>query len=147
LPLELTLALLAAPQGHTLLTRLSGAQPAVLSAALKSHASKPSTLASSSQQPVAAKTVYQPGEQASGAASARGTVAGGAAGDDDEDEDDVEDESDEELQKRCEALMTQSDVVLFMKGDRNTPRCVPLSLALLISPFLSGASSRSTARS
>ncbi|GAA5908113.1 hypothetical protein JCM8208_003693 [Rhodotorula glutinis] len=108
-------------RGHTLLTRLSGAQPAVLSAALKSHASKPSTLASSSHQPVAAKTVYQPGEQASGAPSAAGTVAGG--GEDGEDEDDVEDESDEELQKRCEALMNQSDVVLFMKGDRNTPRC------------------------
>ncbi|TNY24292.1 putative glutaredoxin [Rhodotorula diobovata] len=106
-------------RGHTLLTRLSGAQPAVLSAALKSHASKPSTLASSSQQPVAAKTIYQPGEQATGAAGAGGTVAGGG----DEDGDEVEEESDEELQKRCEALMKQADVVLFMKGDRHTPRC------------------------
>ncbi|BGP49357.1 glutaredoxin [Rhodotorula kratochvilovae] len=105
-------------RGHTLLTRLSGAQPAVLSAALKSHASKPSTLSSSSQQPVAAKTVYQPGEQATGSAGAGGTVAGGGEGDDD-----VEEESEEELQQRCEALMKQSDVVLFMKGDRNTPRC------------------------
>lgn len=104
-------------QGHTLLTRLSGAQPAVLSAALKSHASKPSALSSSSQQPVAARTVYQPGEQATGSAGAGGTVGGGGA-------DDVQDESDEDLVKRCEALMKQSDVVLFMKGDRNTPRCV-----------------------
>ncbi|GAA5999722.1 PICOT family protein [Rhodotorula paludigena] len=103
-------------RGHTLLTRLSGAQPAVLSAALKSHASKPSALSSSSQQPVAARTVYQPGEQATGSAGAGGTVAGGGA-------DDVQDESDEDLVKRCEALMKQSDVVLFMKGDRNTPRC------------------------
>ncbi|KWU42810.1 glutaredoxin [Rhodotorula sp. JG-1b] len=75
-------------RGHTLLTRLSGAQPAVLSAALKSHASKkPTTLASSSQQPLAANT------------------------------------SEEELAQRCQELMKQSDVVLFMKGDRDTPRC------------------------
>ncbi|GAA5889580.1 hypothetical protein JCM6882_007075 [Rhodosporidiobolus microsporus] len=102
-------------RGHTLLTRLSGAQPAVLSAAIKSHASKPSALSSSSQQPVAAQTIYQPGEQALGSAGAGGTVGGGGA-------DEIE-ESDEELEKRCHELMKQSDVVLFMKGDRNTPRC------------------------
>ncbi|SDA03058.1 BZ3501_MvSof-1269-A2-R1_Chr11g02858 [Microbotryum saponariae] len=33
------------------------------------------------------------------------------------------DESDEDLTKRCHELMKQSDVVLFMKGDRKTPRC------------------------
>ncbi|GAA6010043.1 hypothetical protein JCM10207_007532 [Rhodosporidiobolus poonsookiae] len=102
-------------RGHTLLTRLSGAQPAVLSAAIKSHASKPSSLSTSSQQPVAAQTIYQPGEQATGSAGAGGTVADGG--------DDEIDESDEELEKRCQELMKQSDVVLFMKGDRNTPRC------------------------
>ncbi|BGP01106.1 Monothiol glutaredoxin-3 [Rhodotorula toruloides] len=102
-------------RGHTLLTRLSGAQPSVLSAALKSHASKPSALSASSQQPLAAKTIYQPDEKASGAASASGTVAAGGQGD-------VE-ESDEELAARCDKLMKQSDVVLFMKGDRETPRC------------------------
>ncbi|GAA6028800.1 hypothetical protein JCM8097_007402 [Rhodosporidiobolus ruineniae] len=102
-------------RGHTLLTRLSGAQPAVLSAAIKSHASKPSALASSSAQPVAAQTIYQPGEQATGSADAGGTVADGG-------EEEIE-ESEEELEKRCHELMKQSDVVLFMKGDRNTPRC------------------------
>ncbi|BGO92583.1 hypothetical protein NBRC10512_000578 [Rhodotorula toruloides] len=102
-------------RGHTLLTRLSGAQPSVLSAALKSHASKPSALSASSQQPLAAKTIYQPDEKATGAASAGGTVAAGGQGD-------VE-ESDEELAARCDKLMKQSDVVLFMKGDRETPRC------------------------
>ncbi|GAA5920294.1 hypothetical protein JCM1841_003030 [Sporobolomyces salmonicolor] len=104
-------------RGHTLLTRLSGAQPSVLSAALKSHASKPSALSSSSQAPVAAKTIYQPSEQATGSAGAGGTVGAGGEG-----EDEFE-ESDEELTKRSEALMRQSDVVLFMKGDRDTPRC------------------------
>ncbi|GAA5875327.1 hypothetical protein JCM8547_003205 [Rhodosporidiobolus lusitaniae] len=102
-------------RGHTLLTRLSGAQPAVLSAAIKSHASKPSALSSSSKQPVAAQTVYQPGEIATGSAGAGGTVGGGG-------EEEYE-ESEEELEKRCHELMKQSDVVLFMKGDRETPRC------------------------
>ncbi|GAA5973434.1 hypothetical protein JCM21900_006341 [Sporobolomyces salmonicolor] len=104
-------------RGHTLLTRLSGAQPSVLSAALKSHASKPSALSSSSQAPVAAKTIYQPSEQATGSAGAGGTVGAGGEGQDEFEE------SDEELTKRSEALMRQSDVVLFMKGDRDTPRC------------------------
>ncbi|GAA6017691.1 hypothetical protein JCM8202_000381 [Rhodotorula sphaerocarpa] len=104
-------------RGHTLLTRLSGAQPAALSAALKSHAAKPSALSSSSRQPVAAKTTYKPGEQpVTGAPSAQGTVGAGA-------EDEEVEESEEELAKRCEELMKQSDVVLFMKGDRDTPRC------------------------
>jgi hypothetical protein len=103
-------------QGHTLLTRLSGAQPAVLSAAIKSHASKPSALSSSSQQPVAAQTVYQPGEQVTGSAGAGGAIGAG--------EEEEYEESEEELQKRCEELMKQSGVVLFMKGDRDTPRYV-----------------------
>ncbi|BGP17558.1 hypothetical protein JCM10213_004099 [Rhodosporidiobolus nylandii] len=102
-------------RGHTLLTRLSGAQPAVLSAAIKSHAAKPSALSSSSQQPQAAQTVYQPGEIATGAAGAGGTVGEGG-------EDEIE-ESEEELEARCHELMKQSDVVLFMKGDRDIPRC------------------------
>ncbi|GAA5884738.1 hypothetical protein JCM16303_005253 [Sporobolomyces ruberrimus] len=102
-------------RGHTLLTRLSGAQPSVLSSAIKSHSSKPSAQSTSSQTPQAARTIYQPGEQASGSTEAGGTIANGG------DEDD--EESEEELLKRCQELMKQSDVVLFMKGDRNTPRC------------------------
>ncbi|GAA5980786.1 hypothetical protein JCM11641_002651 [Rhodosporidiobolus odoratus] len=102
-------------RGHTLLTRLSGAQPAVLSAAIQSHASKPTALSSSTQQPVAAQTVYQPGQLATGSTGAGGTVADGG--------DDEIEESEEELEKRCHEVMKQSDVVLFMKGDRETPRC------------------------
>ncbi|ORY84670.1 putative thioredoxin [Leucosporidium creatinivorum] len=92
-------------RGHTLLTRLSGAQPSVLSAALTSHASKPSALSSSSARPVAGAGTYAPQEAAGGQ------------------EDDEEEESEEELEKRCGELMKQSSVVLFMKGDRDTPRC------------------------
>ena len=35
---------------------------------------------------------------------------------------DENDESEEDLVKRCEQLMVKSDVVLFMKGDKETPR-------------------------
>lgn len=41
------------------------------------------------------------------------------------DEDDERDETEEELEERCKALMGQSDVVLFMKGDPEVPRLVP----------------------
>lgn len=37
-------------------------------------------------------------------------------------EEDDEEESEEDLVQRCEELMKQDDVVLFMKGDRETPR-------------------------
>lgn len=98
-------------QGHTLLTRLSGAQPAVLSAAISSHASKPSALSSTNQKPIANQSTY---------------VAGQEDDDDDEEEDD---ESEEELEKRCKELMSKSEVVLFMKGDRDVPRSVIFSLS------------------
>ncbi|KAK4699820.1 monothiol glutaredoxin, partial [Phenoliferia sp. Uapishka_3] len=89
-------------RGHTLLTRLSGAQPSVLSAALTSHAAKPSPLSSTAQKPQELSTTYN-GEK---------ELAGGD-----------NDESEEELVKRCEELMVKTDVVLFMKGDKETPRC------------------------
>ncbi|KAL8284079.1 hypothetical protein RQP46_005192 [Phenoliferia psychrophenolica] len=91
-------------RGHTLLTRLSGAQPSVLSAALTSHASKPAPLSSTSQKPKGLSTTYD------------GADLG-------EEEADENDESEEELVKRCGELMVKSDVVLFMKGDKETPRC------------------------
>ncbi|KAM0746703.1 putative thioredoxin [Meredithblackwellia eburnea MCA 4105] len=97
-------------RGHTLLTRLSGAQPSVLSAALTSHTSKPSNGATTT---TGAKPKVAP--------------SGGY------DAEDVEmvkekmkeerEESDKELEERCRALMGKSDVVLFMKGDREVPRC------------------------
>lgn len=44
------------------------------------------------------------------------------AEEEEEEDDGEEEESEEELVKRCEELMKQSQVVLFMKGDRETPR-------------------------
>lgn len=49
-----------------------------------------------------------------------------------EDDDEGEGETDEELVQRCNDLMNQSDIVLFMKGDRTVPRSVYyLTLKLL----------------
>lgn len=45
-------------------------------------------------------------------------------------EDDDEEESEEDLIQRCEELMKQDDVVLFMKGDRDTPRFVVAKLLI-----------------
>lgn len=95
-------------RGHTLLTRLSGAQPSVLSAALTSHASKPTALSSTNQKPVAANSTYNAAESEKFM---------------EEDDDEGEGETDEELVQRCNDLMNQSDIVLFMKGDRTVPRC------------------------
>ena len=108
-------------QGHTLLTRLSGAQPSVLSAALSSHAAKPTALASTTQKPQPANTTYDPTAPAPapGPTSTSSTLPLPPTGD----ESDEDEETEEELVTRCGELMTKSDVVLFMKGDRNTPRC------------------------
>jgi hypothetical protein len=80
---------------------LSGAQPAILSAALTSHAAKPAALSSTNQRPQGDKSTY---------------VA------DDQDDEGEEEEDEVELEKRCKELMSSDDVVLFMKGDRVTPR-------------------------
>ena len=93
---------LLASQGHTLLTRLSGAQPSVLSAALTSHAAKPAPLSSTAQKPQGLPTTYDGAEL--------------------EQDHDENEESEEDLVKRCQELMVKSDVVLFMKGDKETPR-------------------------
>jgi hypothetical protein len=52
------------------------------------------------------------------------TQEDGNGGEDEDDEDEGEEESEAEVEQRCHELMKQSDVVLFMKGDRDTPRYV-----------------------
>lgn len=97
-------------RGHTLLKRLSGAKPSELSSEVAAHAAKPTALSSTARAPQADGSKYVP---TNGAAS-------GAAVQEVEEE---EEESEEELAKRCDELMHQADVVLFMKGDRDVPRC------------------------
>ncbi|KAM0791764.1 hypothetical protein ACM66B_004028 [Microbotryomycetes sp. NB124-2] len=99
-------------RGHTLLTRLSGAQPQALSQALTAHASKPTGQSTTSQQPKAATSAYDPSKQDEPTAATTTRQAPAP-----------ENETQQELDARCQRLMNQSDVVLFMKGDPQTPRC------------------------
>ncbi|KAK0222927.1 glutaredoxin [Armillaria nabsnona] len=82
-------------RGHTLLDRISGANAQALTAAIARHAASPSI------NPLS-KTDLAP-------AKAADIVS--------------EKETAEELEKRMRGLMTQSKVVLFMKGSPDAPRC------------------------
>ncbi|KAF6756887.1 thioredoxin [Ephemerocybe angulata] len=86
-------------RGHTLLDRISGADASALTQAVAKHVSAPpyTPLSQTSQAPA-----KPPADFATPAA---------------------EDETPEALEKRCRDLMNQSDVVLFMKGSPETPRC------------------------
>ncbi|KAK0199412.1 glutaredoxin [Desarmillaria ectypa] len=83
-------------RGHTLLDRISGANAQALTAAIAKHAASPSI------KPLS-KTDLAP-------AKAAGVVS-------------EKKETPEELEKRMRSLMTQSKVVLFMKGSPDAPRC------------------------
>ncbi|SDA03883.1 BZ3500_MvSof-1268-A1-R1_Chr11-1g03283 [Microbotryum saponariae] len=107
-------------RGHTLLTRLSGAQPSVLASAITLHVNNKAALAgqsTTSARPTQAQTRYDPSSSSSPPPRTTPYPAGDITATRDSDE------SDEDLTKRCHELMKQSDVVLFMKGDRKTPRC------------------------
>ncbi|SCV73379.1 BQ2448_7305 [Microbotryum intermedium] len=109
-------------RGHTLLTRLSGAQPSVLASAITLHANNKAALApqsTTSARPTHAQTRYDPNSSTS--SPPRTTPH--ADGDITARRDQAPDETDEDLTTRCHELMKQSDVVLFMKGDPKTPRC------------------------
>ena len=87
-------------KGHTLLARISGADAPALTAALAKHATVPSykILSHTNNAPAKAPTVIAP-------------------------EPSQEGETEEQLEKRLRGLMTQSKVVLFMKGSPDVPRC------------------------
>ncbi|KAN0061918.1 glutaredoxin [Thecaphora frezii] len=108
-------------RGHTLLTRISGANAAALSNALAVHAATSRTggasghesLSKTSAQPRAAADTYV-------AANANGGSAVPYAEDEEEQ---LRQETEEEIFERCRKLMDQEEVMLFMKGDPDTPRC------------------------
>lgn len=73
-----------------------------------------------SSNPVPSSSAAATHTHANGEVHAGASHVGPSASDE---EDDQEEETEEELVTRCGELMTKSDIVLFMKGDRNTPRC------------------------
>lgn len=83
-------------RGHTLLDRISGANAQALTAAIARHAASPSI------NPLS-KTDLPPAKAADIVSEKK--------------------ETGEELEKRMRGLMTQSRVVLFMKGSPDAPRC------------------------
>ncbi|TRM62606.1 thioredoxin-like protein [Schizophyllum amplum] len=82
-------------KGHALLDRISGADAPKLAASVAKHTSQPSVAPQS-------QTSQAPARPSA---------------------DVPMDESPDALNERMRALMTQDKVVLFMKGDRDTPRC------------------------
>jgi glutaredoxin-related protein len=83
-------------QGHTLLEHVQGADPAALRKAVETHVDAPPpivALSHTDQAPAPPPTTV-------------GTL-----------------ESQGQLEKRLRGLMTQSKIVLFMKGDPDQPRC------------------------
>lgn len=105
-------------RGHTLLSRISGANASALSAAVATHAAPArsngtGSVAKTSAAPRAAADTYD----------ASDSTRNGVALAEEEGEDDVVPETEDEIFARCKKLMEQSKVMLFMKGDPDTPRC------------------------
>lgn len=100
-------------RGHTLLSKISGANAAALSAAVASHAGgsssangAPSSFTSASPQ--VAPSNYTAAAPASGSIGEHSIPAS---------------ETPAQLDDRCRKLMEKSKVVLFMKGNPDQPRC------------------------
>ncbi|SPC61781.1 probable glutaredoxin [Ustilago sp. UG-2017b] len=105
-------------RGHTLLSRISGANASALSAAVATHVAPTrvngtGSISKTSAAPRAAADTYD--------ASTRNGTAATYAGD--QDEEDVVPETEEQIFARCKKLMEQRKVMLFMKGDPDTPKC------------------------
>ncbi|KAG8906391.1 monothiol glutaredoxin grx4 [Tulasnella sp. 403] len=96
-------------RGHTLLTRIAGADAAKLTAAVEQHAKRPPPALSKTDKPPAAPSADVPVVD--------------APKKDDRQPPAATKESDEELNARMHKLMNQSKVVLFMKGNPDEPRC------------------------
>ena len=90
-------------QGHTLLDRITGADAAALTSAISKH--------------ITTKAYGAPLSHTDKAPHAPSTA------DIDMDREEEKEETPEELNTRMQKLMTQSKVVLFMKGNPDNPRC------------------------
>ncbi|KAK0546792.1 glutaredoxin [Tilletia horrida] len=104
-------------RGHTLLGKISGANPSALSSAIDTHVGGPSTSKSG-----AAASSRSNGPLSSTNAAPH-AAPGAADGDDEDEEEEEENETPEQIEERCKKLMNQAPVMLFMKGDPDTPRC------------------------
>ncbi|UZJ51158.1 hypothetical protein CBS101457_000478 [Exobasidium rhododendri] len=99
-------------RGHTLLSKISGANAAALTAAIASHATGSTHNSTPSSYTSAPPQVASANYTANG--SAPGAIGEHIA---------PVNETNEQLEKRCKKLMEKSKVVLFMKGNPEQPRC------------------------
>ncbi len=113
-------------RGHTLLSRISGANAAALQAAVASHAASPSSsraagaLSSTTAAPPAAPSTYTATAQGPSSGPATGSVGEHSLG---TSNDDIPVETEAEIEERCKAIMKKDKVVVFMKGHPDAPRC------------------------
>ncbi|KAL9933733.1 hypothetical protein V8E36_007391 [Tilletia maclaganii] len=109
-------------RGHTLLGKISGANPTALSSAIETHVGGSSSSGGPSRAGAASRSNGAPLSSTDAAPQAAPTTA--AAGEDDDDEEEEgEPETPEQIEERCKKLMNQAPLMLFMKGDPETPRC------------------------
>lgn len=92
-------------RGHSLLDTITGSQPSVLASAIEKH-----TKRQKSANPTSSST-NQP-RPASPVSSSKYSQ-----------DPPPDDETEEQLTERCNKLMNMADVVLFMKGNPDEPRC------------------------
>lgn len=106
-------------RGHTLLSRVSGANASALAAALASHAGSGNGASSGSvSNAPSSSTTSQP-------RAAPSTYPGAVQGSIDSHSlhQPPESETQEELFERCKKLMSSNKVMLFMKGNPDQPKC------------------------
>ncbi|PWN22029.1 glutaredoxin [Microstroma glucosiphilum] len=103
-------------RGHTLLSRVTGANASALASAVASHAAGPSSSSagngpssSTSSAPRAAPSTY-PG-------AVEGSIDAHSL------HQPPESETEEELFERCKQIMKSNKVMLFMKGNPDQPKC------------------------
>lgn len=100
-------------RGHTLLGKISGANVPAVADALATHARVAgqgfTTLSHSDAAPQAAPASYQPASNEPVHELLPGVRA--------------DKETEQDTERRCHELMNRSKVMLFMKGDPDTPRC------------------------
>ncbi|CAO1631787.1 unnamed protein product [Parajaminaea phylloscopi] len=102
-------------RGHTLLSRVSGANASALASAVAAHAASPSAAnaagpsSTTASQPQAAPSTY-PG-------AVDGTIDSHSL------HQPPESETEDELFERCKKIMNSNKVMLFMKGNPDQPKC------------------------
>ncbi|CAD6911632.1 unnamed protein product [Tilletia controversa] len=112
-------------RGHTLLGKISGANPTALSSAIETHVGGGPGASSSLDSSSQTTSSRSNGPLSSTDAKPQAPPPGNDDEDDEEEEEEEEGEAEtpEQIEARCQKLMVQAPIMLFMKGNPDTPRC------------------------